>query len=217
MRLYEIEAGQKEPIEPDSHVEKQLSTVVSLIEKNCKLALHSMMQASSFIYRGIKKTENIPPVVFMGQPRIDRKPKSSTEAFHDNVNLAFRMAKFKANRSNSIFVTSVIGDAAMYSISNLYMIFPIDGFAFTWSPKINDLYVNEYRLFGNSEEAHYKRMDFFYNKPSPELIQEFLEKSHYTNKDFGAAIKSGNEIMINGKYYAVHTKYKDWPEIRGLI
>jgi hypothetical protein len=210
MKLYELEAGQKEAL--DNTIEQ----VVPMIQEHCQFALAGMREAKQFLYRGFKST---PSIAFLGKSREDRRPSSSAATFHRNINLAFAAAGFVANRSNSIFATSNIGDASVYAAGkNAYMIFPIDGFQFTWSPKIDDLYVYEYRLFGDDELAHTRRSMFYnYDDASPELIQEFLKKSKYTDKDFGAAVMSGNEVMIHGQYYAVTTRFKDWPEFRHSI
>jgi hypothetical protein len=212
MKIYEIEAGAKEKFE--SPIEK----IVPLIQQHCRQALYGMQQANRFLYRGVKK---MPAVAFLGQSRENRSPSASSATFHRNINLAFATAGFVANRSNSIFATSDKGEAAGYALGSSnkpYMIFPIDGFKFTWSPSIQDLFVNEYGLFGNGPEEYLKRMKFYYEDDAdPELINEFLWKSEYTDKDFGAAVSSRNEIMIHGQYYAVSTEFEDWPEFRQLI
>lgn len=210
MKLYEIASGEKEEI---------LDSIVPMITKNCKRALHCMRATHGFLFRGIKAGQaKALPRVFLGASRDNRNPTSSSATFQRNIDLTLSNAGFNALRLNSIFVTSNIHEASLYSSQNLYMIFPIDGFKFTWSPVISDLYINEWKMWGDDDIAFNTRQEFYnHENASPELQKRFLEITRYTDTDFTSAMKSGNEIMISGRYYAVTSKYKDYPEFRALI
>lgn len=209
MRIYEIDAGTRTSIDG-------FTEALHLIQANCKQALSAMTSANRFLYRG---TRGAPSEVFHGASRQDRNPSSSTKEFQENIDSALSMAGFKALRSNSIFCSGDIMEAVGYGGNkNLYMIFPIDGFQYTWSPKIRDLFVDEYNLWGDDPGAFDKRTTFYREPNAPdELKKEFLQRVGYKNTDLDAAIVSGREIMISGEYYAVYAKYKDWPEVRALI
>jgi hypothetical protein len=210
---HQVRPGKKYPLMGYNAEPGWVETIVPLLEKNCSNVISGMREAKKFLYRGIK---NQTSAVFIGKSRKDRQPMSSTSEFHANINMAFVAAGLKANRSNSIFCTSNLADSAGYGES--YMIFPVNGFHFTWSPRISDLYVQEVSLWGDDQGAYEKRVKFFREaNPSEELIEEFLAKAQYKNTDLGAAIMSGNEIMISGTYYAVKSQYKDYPEFRRLL
>jgi hypothetical protein len=211
MKIYEIEAGEKEPIAPEDEITDRLNHVIPLVQQHCTQSLHAMRETGKYLYRGIKQS---PPLVFLGQSRNNRNPSASPGQFQRNVDAAFNMAGFKALRSNSIFVSSSISEAKNYSYEGVYLIFPVDGFSFTWSPRISDLYIDEYNIF----DDYTKRTLFFReDDASPELLKEFLERSLYRNTDFTSAIESTNEIMISGKYYAIHSKYAEQPGLKQLM
>ena len=209
MRIYEIDAGSKNDVDG-------MQEVLYLITANCTQSLHAMTKANNFLYRGSKSA---PAEIFHGASRQDRTPLTSTKEFHNNINSALTLAGFKANRSNSIFCTGSMMDAVSYGGSkNIYLIFPIDGFNFTWSPKITDLYVDEYSLWGQDYDSFDKRTIFYREPNAPVTLQkEFLERTQYRDTDLDTAIRSGKEIMISGEYYAINFKYKDYLEVGQLI
>lgn len=220
MRLYEIDAGEKHSI-PD------LPTAVREIKQNCGQALAAMREANKLLYRG---TKDFPGDFFVARTREDRVPKSSPATFQRNIDKALKSAGFGALRSNSIYVTSNESDANAYAISKhiggvigdndyrtLYMVFPKDGFSFTWSPKIDDLYVDEWNLWNKFENGHHKRMQFFYHDDQDDLIPEFLQAAEYTNQDFPAAIASRHEVMISGIYYGINISFQNEPTFNELF
>lgn len=113
--------------------------------KNCKqiLAVYKMMNKDldtkktndmRFLFRGIKGQASD---ALYGKPFLDRKPKDSPQAADMLFNLAMKEAGFDARRDNSSFVSGNDSHAGGYG--NLYIMFPVDGFKFTWSKKHDDL------------------------------------------------------------------------------
>ena len=113
--------------------------------KNCKqiLAVYKMLNKDldtkntddmKFLFRGIKGQSSD---ALYGKPFLDRKPKDSPRAADMIFNLAMKEAGFDARRNNSSFVSGSDSHAGGYG--NLYIMFPVDGFSFTWSKKHDDL------------------------------------------------------------------------------
>lgn len=214
MKINEIDPGEKVniPIDPKEH--SRLDRIVSMIQTKCSDALVGMSEAQDFLYRGTKGGTS---EEFVGRSRNDRRAKSSSYEMQVNIDKAFTMAGFQALRSNSIYATSNMMDASMYgSATNLFLIFPVNGFKFTWSPIIDDLYVDIDRAYRDIPIA--TKMDFCYREADKEGLELFLKLTDYRSDDFGAAVASKHEIMISGEYIALNAiKYRSFPEIRGLI
>lgn len=111
--------------------------------KNCKqiLAVYKTLNANEdnseqlkFLFRGIKGQNSD---ALYGKPFLDRKPKDSPKSADMLFNMAMKNAGFEARRDNSSFVSGNDSHAGGYG--NLYIMFPVDGFNFTWSKKYDDL------------------------------------------------------------------------------
>jgi hypothetical protein len=125
MKINEIEAGEKQPISVD---------VLTNIFNECSDAVSAMKATSSLLYRGLLNTEID---AFYGKSRKYRRPldlKPSIQEFFDN---AMRSVGMEAVRSNSIFCSSDLDQAMGYG--STYIIFPKNGFKFSWSPIVRDL------------------------------------------------------------------------------
>lgn len=86
-----------------------------------------------FLFRGIKASDD----ALYGKPFDARKPKDSNRDLHDLVNGTINRLGFEANRENAMFVSGDRGQASNYG--SLYIMFPVDGFKFTWSKTVKDL------------------------------------------------------------------------------
>jgi len=117
--------------------------------KNCKqvLATYKMLNQDidstqindlRFMFRGIKGQNSD---AIYGKPFLNRKPKDSPKIADMLFNLGMKEAGFEARRDNSSFVSGSDSHAGGYG--NLYIMFPIDGFKYTWSKKHDDLVLPE--------------------------------------------------------------------------
>ena len=131
---------------------------VDLIQKNCSVALKVMQSTNSFLYRGIKyNSNNVPrafrgtasgikynsnnvPWAFRGTARSSRPPTDTRPESQRLFDAYLEAAGFGARRSNSIFCSGSLGQCLGYGL--VYMVFPLDGFNFTYSSKYHDLYTN---------------------------------------------------------------------------
>lgn len=194
MRLYEIAPGQKQALELD------ISSIITLIKRECSFALNAMLSAKRMLYRGML-AYNLPE--FIAMSRNDRRSLSRLDLAHNTFDLLINQYGFTANRSNSIFCTSIEHLAAGYG--SVYYIFPVNGFDFLWSNRVSDLMANPSEVFYDLKDYSEKiELD------PARASQEFIRKWKFKDTDFSNALISGNEILVHGKYYAFEKeKYKD--------
>jgi hypothetical protein len=199
MRLYEVTR-----IKPGSMipVPENRGKIEGIIRKYCSEALDACRSANAVMLRGINPAKENQ---FIGSPREDRIPSSSDPQMQIRFDYAAKEAGFTALRSNSLFVTSDQSDAEIYSRGEdgIYIIFPINGFTFTWSSRVKDFYTSvaseEVGAINTNETDASKRNRAYY-----------LVKWKYSKENLDQAIKSGNEILIHGRYIALrNTLYKD--------
>lgn len=105
-------------------------SMIDILNRDCSDFLKVVKETKQFLYRGLNNTES----VFEGRTRIDRSPRNSNKQVSDRYDEALKNFGFKALRSNSIFTTSDFNFADNYG-SNIYLIFPKNGFDFTYSNK----------------------------------------------------------------------------------
>jgi len=84
-------------------------------------------------YRGIKSTED----ALYGKPFDERRVMSSSSRLSDIFNKGMEAAGFEARRDNSSFVSGDKSQASGYG--KVYVMFPKDGFSFSWSRNTKDL------------------------------------------------------------------------------
>jgi hypothetical protein len=169
MKIYEIEAGEK------VEIEQNFENFYSLVEQNCSEALSAMKATKKFLYRGVKYAQHS---AFHGKSRENRNTLDTSERSQRSIDFLLKHSGFTALRSNSIFCTSSSSFAGGYGLT--YLIFPINGFAFTWAKRIRDLAFSE--IQGDD----------------PSLVSKY----GFNGTNFVAALMSGNEIYIHGEYYA---------------
>jgi transcription antitermination factor NusG len=129
----------------NSDVPIKLSNLLRGIRKNCSQIIKIYQQINDyddynkkrFLYRGIRSYED----ALYGKPFDARRPKDSVLEINQLADKALTNAGFKARRTNSIFTTSNKEQASNYG--NVYIIFPVDGFDFTYSRRNSDLVLNE--------------------------------------------------------------------------
>lgn len=196
---------------------KDITKYITWIKKNCSDFL--TQSHGSPLYRGVHRNQLQHLVVnksdiFLGNSEKNRLPKNSDAAAQLAIDAHLKAAGFKALRSNSIFCTGNSRETAGYG--NMYYIFPLNGFTFTWNDKITDLYIDwpigpeevaEYQkdkesysanlsLYGKNKK---EKLDNIFSKPN----KEFAIKYGFKKDDLYSAITSFREIYIHGKYLAI--------------
>ena len=119
----------------------KMDNLFKALGKNCKEIIkvykelnRNDFQKEKFLFRGIRSSDD----ALYGKPFDARKPKDSNRELHELVNDAINNLGFAANRENSMFVTGDRSQASGYG-NSLYILFPVDGFTFTWSQTVKDL------------------------------------------------------------------------------
>lgn len=119
----------------------KMDNLFKALAKNCKEIIkvykelnRNNFSREKFLYRGIKRSTDD---ALYGKPFTARKPKDSNVELHDLVNDTINTLGFDANRENAMFVSGDRSQASGYG--NLYIMFPVDGFTFTWSKNVKDL------------------------------------------------------------------------------
>jgi len=186
----------------DPIIVKQIEEKLLAMYPRCKqiFSLYKKYPGKYF-YRGT----NHLMIYYNKTPPKGRRPRDSDEDIHTDIIKAMKANGFKAHRGNSIFMTSDMEQADGYATGppsragqpsrGLYIIFPLDGFNYSWSPKVQDF------------EGFYKDDPHSLGIDIENGIDEYLRQAEYTNKRIDAALKSGHEVMTNSKYYAISTKY----------
>jgi hypothetical protein len=210
MKIYEIEAGEKINIKPEN-----LKELAMKIKTECSDAYTAMENISQILYRGMLLGNSIarffklkPSLnIFLGKPREDRKPVDVKLETQEKYDAYLRDAGMTALRSNSIFCTTSQSDAKQYG--ELYMIFPKNGFEFTWSPDVKDLTNNviqswRHKAFPSNFAKQYTDL----NKVRfDDYLKYYFSQIRFDNTHFEEALRSKNEILIRGEFYAVNQNY----------
>lgn len=176
--------------------------ILNLIKKDCSEFL--IDSKGQYLYRGIpNQSDEFIKVV----PRSDRKPKNSSLKQQEMFNTAFeKIHNINDIRSRAVFATGRHSDTEVYAYGKLsYIIFPVNGSTFWWSPIYGDVYI-DYKDFLRDNDYKYNTLRDEWPEGS---MEEFIESAEYTDKDLARGIKSGNEIMILCKeYYGIRTDTK---------
>ena len=137
-----------------------------------------------FLFRGIKSSDD----AVYGKPFEARKPKDSNRDLHDLVNGTINNLGFEANRENAMFVSGDRGQASNYG--SLYIMFPMDGFKFTWSKTVKDLVLDSSKKL--------EMMD----KEVVRQLRELIKKAKAESEDpSNFPIYDADEIFYNGYQY----------------
>lgn len=130
MRLYEL-------TESIRGTEMTVEQAVELIKKDCTQIVSAYRNTDRVFFRGVNSTKE----AFRGIPHANRKPRDSMPEFHEFLTNMLAAAGAVAGRNNGTFVSSNHGAATMYVEVNdgdVYVIFPLDGFHYTWMRNILD-------------------------------------------------------------------------------
>jgi hypothetical protein len=183
-----------------------IEKAVPLIRKHCGQFL---IEARGLpLYRGWGES-NLD--FFVNSPPINRQPRDTKIEFHNLFVRAFKNAGFAANRNNSFHCTGNAELAKQYTeSSSIYYVFPLDGYKFTWSPTIIDLYMylfdfDEFSLSGLLSDPK-QTGTVWADDVDEDKLSKFI-KDNYQTKNMYKALKSKSEILINGKCFFLKTDY----------
>ena len=177
------------------------------ITSECKqiLSLYASFPGRYF-YRGTKKSESY----YRATSPQNRIPKDTSPEAHAVAISAMIALGFTAHRGNSIFVTPSRNIAKEFTLSRpvgqIYIIFPVDGFHYAWSPNVNDFYSD---VRARAARDRIDSADFEFSG-GDEDMREVFEDLDYKDTDLDRALKFSDmsEVMIHGSYYAVNSTYE---------
>lgn len=169
------------------------------IQKQCSEILSVYREVPGrYLYRGFSSN---PTAYFLkGVSPTNRMPTDMSYTVHSKLVHLFNKLGIKANRSNSIFCTT--HGITAQGHGPVYIIFPINGFNYSWSRMAIDLFT----AIETKGPFHIKfrdRMDI----DDPRSVEEIQSKFQFTDNDLELALQTYHEILINGSYYAVRLSY----------
>lgn len=139
------------------------------INENCQEFLSYQKQAGKFLYRGMHSSADI----FRAHSPVNRCPRDNSTKIQKIIDTELQKRGFKALRSNSIFCTTQITDTGQYG--KAFLIFPYDGFSFTWSQALTDIiYDDVYNKNGTISQSYAKL-------PAFEWIYNYAQKIKHTS------------------------------------
>ena len=149
------------------------------VRKKCKPTLRVMNKTGYYFNRIEMSTFG---QYFKKETRRDRKPLDTIDEYHEAMDGWFlKNYGWRARSENSLFVYG-------RKIKDDYYVFPIGKFKFVWSSRVKD-------------PTGVFQLDSPYDATYNDELIKFLKRSNYSDKNIIAAIKSGNEIMIQCKEY----------------
>lgn len=148
------------------------------IAKNCTQIIQAYTELNPdfkankavVFYRGIKSNED----ALYGKPFDERRVMTSSSKLSDLFNSSMAAAGFEARRDNTSFVSSDKNQASGYG--KLYVMFPKDGFKFSWSRNTKDLILDR--------SSYSKMVDYEKLIPLKDAILKNREKLNSYEYDF---------------------------------
>ena len=140
------------------------------IKNKCSQSVQAMQQAGTMLFRGTSNIGNL----YIGKPIENRRTMTSSRSAQKVYDETIAKAGFKALRGNSIFTSGSLDLASGFG-SSKYMIFPVNGFDFTWSETRRDI------VIGDSDLPTWRDLDLIkniWNKVflKKEIRDEFLAR-----------------------------------------
>jgi len=177
------------------HLNPQMVERVERHVENCSQILKIYSQTQRVLYRGISGEASD---IFFGRSPVNRTPVDTSPELHNLINKKLREFGFIACRDNSIFTSSHRMTADYYG--SMYVIFPLDGFDYTWSPKIRDFF-NEISGYGEYDI----KTDNLENMTRKDFEKTF---GYIQNQGIDVAIATEKEVMIRGQYLAISVNHQ---------
>lgn len=194
MRLNEINKRRIKAGVFPARISDSSSDIIKFVKKNCSQILSVYNKRPlNLLYSG--KTSRID--VLFGKSINGRNPLGTDYIIHKKINSILKQCGFKARRDNSIFCISLDGVASDYG--NVYVVFPLNGFDYSWCKQAHDLTV-QFKIGTND----FGLSNRFIDDLGLLYPQEFIKKYEFENNvGLEDALWMGNEILIHGSYVAI--------------
>lgn len=163
------------------------------------------------MYRGIKSMPesagnfeangNLYPF-YIFDVRKDRKPRDTNSELSAIIDDWFEEEFAFSARSQSAFCTGNRTFALTFGLESV-AVFPVGKFSYIWTPNSQDL-IDEFQDNKNIKQQFYVSDKNGKRVISTDAVHSYLKSLKFTNNNLPAAIKSGNEIMVDcDKYIAI--------------
>jgi hypothetical protein len=179
---------------------------LKLVEKECSQFITAAKNAKNFLYRGIEDSKY---EAFVGKPFSNRRPLDSSEDFQEKIDNALIAMGFKALRRNSIFTSGDISQASDYG-DGVFLIFPKNGFNFTWSTSVRDLH-SEYDEYDDDDNALDNFLEFAVDIMADigDVLMDFKEfNNEYEDVSDAMQLKM-KKISNSPQFKTTYTKIKN--------
>lgn len=188
----------------NSQVADSIEKVAEYIKFNCSEFLHER-RPGKFLYRGALGDYSYD--IQIVNPRINRSPSGLDRIVHDNLIKCFRLMGLEATRNKTLSCTSSRDNAEEFSYGGeIFLVFPLNGFTYTWSTKFYDI-----GILGQSDLSPEEKemMNFIASIPKAEITKEVaktvINQWGFTNNNLALAMKKQHEVAIAGKCLLINS------------
>lgn len=187
-------------------VSSKITSLINFMKKNCSNIIKIYKDEGYFLYRGIRHQASS---ILLGRSRDDRKPMDTPPDIQNKLDKVLASQGFTALRGNSIFCSSSF--AFVHDYGTPFMIFPVNGFTYTWNTDAQDLYKrwllrSEYSILANELKV---------GIDNPE---QFIKEFHFINNErLDDALTTGREIYINGSCVAIDCESNSFGIIMAML
>jgi len=175
---------------------KEIITVYKNLNKNFES--YSPGTRPRFLFRGIHADSD----AVYGKPFEKRRPMTSNRGIADAVNELMTKSGFKANRENAMFTSGAYSQASSYG-NKVYVMFPVDGFDFSYSRKVRDLVLgsDDFRKIID-KDAQDELIDAYENDPNlnKDIRSTFLKSDYNMKEDVDKVQQDINSGKLDKKY-----------------
>jgi len=195
-----------------------LEESLPILKKECSQILKEMRKGYFVLYRGFKNVEigddGEKSQFFSRVPRKGRQPLDTSTTMHLIMDDYFDKKFGWRARSEGVFCTTSPSHAKFYG--EIYMVFPVNGFKFIYSPNVHDLFDEQNRFikkFTKNKISLLSDLHTFLDMAkankveTEEAVFKMLDGLKYTDKSLRKAKTNNSEVMIKcSKYYALSNK-----------
>ena len=200
---------------------------MNIIKEECSDIIDLYKKTNSFIYRGLKRTDNKKAIVrnvYKITPRTDRSPKDTSWDDQEIIDGYFYKKFGWKPRSEGVFTSQTYSVAGSYGDVGIFL--PVNGYKYLWSKKYGDLYsdffedlVREYDPLdfeGKWVDEHGEEYDGYYDVEGylnhtfkgNDTIQVTVKGDDYPKKVKKVILKYNPSVTMDNFEKELEKKYK---------
>lgn len=186
-----------------SDAEDRLKALIPMLENNCSVIIdaYKKNKGEHLLLRGIRKQD----LEFASKILDKREPGYLNKPLHDLVNEAMTKMGLEAHRGNSAFCSTDPEIASSWG-SNVFIVFPKDGFKFTTFEKVGKgtyFYDRLDHRWDFNQQTQDEKGGKLRTETRAEqidrMIKEILKPLKPQNKDIAKWLPLSHEYMISGE------------------